>query len=192
MRENPEIRHLRRASRYVVPVAAGVLIAVFMIQSRGSGAVGGLFGPVMAVWFVTLAVVGIAHVIVKPGVVVALNPLYALAYIRHASGWTAFNVLGSVFLALTGGEALYADMGHFGRRASRINWFVLVMPALVLNYLGQGALVCAGVEQPGSAGQPDEAVGKSMCRRLIGCWPLPSWRWYLGSAAPIPLPTLMG
>jgi KUP system potassium uptake protein len=126
---------------YVVPVAAGVLIAVFAIQSRGSGAVGGLFGPVMAVWFVTLAVAGVAHVLVRPDVVVALNPLYAIAYIRQASGWTAFNVLGSVFLALTGGEALYADMGHFGRRAIRINWFALVMPALVLNYLGQGALV---------------------------------------------------
>ena len=126
---------------YVVPLAAGVLIAVFAIQSRGSGAVGGLFGPVMAVWFVTLGVAGIAHVLVRPGVVAALNPLYAIAYLRHASGWTAFNVLGSVFLALTGGEALYADMGHFGRRAIRINWFVLVMPALVLNYLGQGALV---------------------------------------------------
>ena len=126
---------------YVVPVAAGVLIAVFAIQSRGSGAVGELFGPVMAIWFMTLAVTGIAHVIVRPGVVAAPNPLYAIAYIRHGSGGTAFNVPGSVFLALTGGEALYADMGHFGRRAIRINWFVLVMPALVLNYLGQRALV---------------------------------------------------
>jgi KUP system potassium uptake protein len=102
---------------YVVPIAAGVLIAVFAIQSRGSGAVGGLFGPVMAVWFMVLALSGIAHIIARPGVVAALNPLYAVAYIRHASGWTAFNVLGSVFLALTGGEALYADMGHFGRIA---------------------------------------------------------------------------
>lgn len=133
---------------YVVPIAAGVLIAVFAIQSRGSGAVGGLFGPVMAVWFMVLAVTGIAHVFGRPGVVAALNPLYAVAYIRHASGWTAFNVLGSVFLALTGGEALYADMGHFGRRAIRINWFVLVMPALVLNYLGQGALVLSNPAAP--------------------------------------------
>jgi KUP system potassium uptake protein len=133
---------------YVVPVAAGVLIAVFAIQSRGSGVVGGLFGPVMAIWFMTLAVTGIAHVIARPGVVAALNPMYAIAYVRHGSGGTAFNVLGSVFLALTGGEALYADMGHFGRRAIRINWFVLVMPALVLNYLGQGALVLGDPAAP--------------------------------------------
>jgi KUP system potassium uptake protein len=126
---------------YVVPIAAGVLIAVFAIQCRGSGSVGKLFGPVMAVWFMTLAVTGIAHVLARPGVLTALNPLYAVAYIRHVGGWTAFNVLGSVFLALTGGEALYADMGHFGRRAIRMNWFALVMPALVLNYLGQGVLV---------------------------------------------------
>ena len=127
---------------FVVPVAAGVLVAVFAIQSRGSGAVGGLFGPVMAAWFVTLAVAGLVHVLGRPDVVAALNPLYALAYIRpwQTAGPT-FNVLGSVFLALTGGEALYADMGHFGRRAIRINWFAVVMPALMLNYLGQGALV---------------------------------------------------
>ena len=126
---------------FVVPVAAGVLLAVFAIQSRGSGSVGSLFGPVMVAWFVTLALAGFVHVLVRPGVVAALNPLYALAYIRHGNGWTTFNVLGSVFLALTGGEALYADMGHFGRRAIRINWFAVVMPALMLNYLGQGALV---------------------------------------------------
>jgi KUP system potassium uptake protein len=87
-------------------------------------------------------------VIARPGVVAALNPMYAIAYVRHGSGGTAFNVLGSVFLALTGGEALYADMGHFGRRAIRINWFVLVMPALVLNYLGQGALVLGDPAAP--------------------------------------------
>jgi len=81
---------------YVVPVAAGVLIAVFAIQSRGSGAVGGLFGPVMAIWFMTLAVTGVAHVIARPGVVAALNPLYATAYVHHGSGGIAFKVLGSV------------------------------------------------------------------------------------------------
>ena len=133
---------------YVVPIAAVVLIAVFAIQSRGSGAVGGLFGPVMAVWFVILAIAGFAHVLIRPRVLEALNPFYAIAYIQHASGWTAFNVLGSVFLALTGGEALYADMGHFGRRAIRINWFVIVLPALVLNYLGQGAIVLGDPTAP--------------------------------------------
>jgi KUP system potassium uptake protein len=129
---------------YVVPIAAVVLVCVFAIQSRGSGAVGGFFGPVMAVWFTTIALAGLFHLLGRPGVLAAINPLYAANYIGHANGWTAFNVLGSVFLALTGGEALYADMGHFGRSAIRIDWFALVMPALVLNYMGQGALVLGG------------------------------------------------
>ncbi len=136
---------------YVVPVAAGVLLGVFAIQSHGSGKVGALFGPVMAAWFAILAFAGLAHVIGRPGVLAALDPRYALAYVGHASGWVAFTVLGSVFLALTGGEALYADMGHFGRRAIRVDWFVLVMPALVLNYLGQGAVVLA---DPAAAANP--------------------------------------
>jgi KUP system potassium uptake protein len=136
---------------YVVPVAAGVLIAVFAIQSRGSGRVGRLFGPVMAAWFLMLGLAGIVHLAAKPGILVALNPRYALAYVAHADGWVAFTVLGSVFLALTGGEALYADMGHFGRRAIRVDWFSLVMPALVLNYFGQGALV---LSDPAAASDP--------------------------------------
>jgi KUP system potassium uptake protein len=136
---------------YVVPVAAVVLIALFVIQSRGSGRVGRLFGPVMAAWFVVLGFAGITHVLTRPGVLVSLDPRYALAYLGRADSWVAFTVLGSVFLALTGGEALYADMGHFGRRAIRIDWFALVMPALVLNYLGQGALVLA---DPSTAANP--------------------------------------
>src|SRR5436190_17752330 len=136
---------------YVVPVAAVVLIALFIIQSRGSGRVGRLFGPVMAAWFVVLGLAGITHVLTRPGVLVSLDPRYALAYLGRADSWVAFTVLGSVFLALTGGEALYADMGHFGRRAIRIDWFALVMPAPVLNYLGQGALVLA---HPSTAANP--------------------------------------
>ena len=130
---------------YVVPLAAAVLVVLFAIQSRGSGRVGRLFGPVMAAWFVVIGVAGITHVSTRPAVLTSLDPRYALAYLGHADSWVAFTVLGSVFLALTGGEALYADMGHFGRRAIRIDWFALVMPALVLNYLGQGALVLADV-----------------------------------------------
>ena len=136
---------------YLVPVAAVVLIALFIIQSRGSGRVGRLFGPVMAAWFVVLGLAGITHVLTRPEVLVSLDPRYALAYLGRADSWVAFTVLGSVFLALTGGEALYADMGHFGRRAIRIDWFALVMPALVLNYLGQGALVLA---DPSTAANP--------------------------------------
>jgi KUP system potassium uptake protein len=126
---------------YVVPIAAGVLVGLFAIQRRGSGKVAKLFGPVMVAWFVVLALTGIAHVINRPDVLAALDPRHAFAYIGHANGWIAFTVLASVFLALTGGEALYADMGHFGRRAIRVDWFLLVMPALALNYLGQGALI---------------------------------------------------
>ena len=136
---------------YVVPIAAIVLVGLFAIQSRGSGSVGALFGPVMAAWFLTLALAGLSHLLQRPGVLAALNPSYALAYAGHAGGTITFTVLGSVFLALTGGEALYADMGHFGRGAIRIDWFVLVLPALVLNYLGQGALVLA---EPAAAADP--------------------------------------
>jgi KUP system potassium uptake protein len=136
---------------YVVPIAAVILIGLFSIQSRGSGAVGFLFGPVMALWFVTLAVAGLVHLMHYPRVLLALGPNYALAYAGHVGAGTTFAVLGSVFLALTGGEALYADMGHFGRTAIRINWFAFVLPALVLVYLGQGALVLA---DPSSASNP--------------------------------------
>ncbi|MBV9860383.1 MAG: potassium transporter Kup [Alphaproteobacteria bacterium] len=128
---------------YVVPLSALVLVVLFAFQSRGSGGVGRLFGPVMLVWFGVLALVGLAQIAMRPGVLASLDPRYAAAYIGHANPWVAFAVLGSVFLALTGGEALYADMGHFGRHAIRIDWFALVMPALTLNYLGQGALVLA-------------------------------------------------
>src|SRR4051794_2478753 len=136
---------------YVVPIAAGVLLGLFAVQSHGSGKMGALFGPIMAAWFGVLALAGLAHVIGRPGVLAALDPRYAVSYVGHASGWVAFTVLGSVFLALTGGEALYADMGHFGRHAIRVDWFALVMPALVLNYLGQGALVLA---DPAAAANP--------------------------------------
>jgi KUP system potassium uptake protein len=136
---------------YVVPIAAVVLVCLFSIQSRGSGAVGFLFGPIMAVWFVTLAVVGLIHLLQYPRVLLALSPTYALTYAGHVGPGITFAVLGSVFLALTGGEALYADMGHFGRSAIRISWFAFVAPALVLVYLGQGALVLA---DPAAAENP--------------------------------------
>ena len=126
---------------YVVPLAAAILVGLFMIQSRGSASVGRFFGPIMAFWFVLLGAAGAWNLLKYPQVLAALNPTYAISFLAHADGWIAFTVLGSVFLALTGGEALYADMGHFGRKAIRIDWFLFVMPALVLNYFGQGALV---------------------------------------------------
>jgi KUP system potassium uptake protein len=131
---------------YVVPLAAAVLVGLFIIQSHGSTRVGRFFGPVMALWFILLAVLGLWNLLKYPQVLMALDPRYALAYLGHADAWIAFTVLGSVFLALTGGEALYADMGHFGRGAIRIDWFGFVMPALVLNYFGQGALIVANPE----------------------------------------------
>ena len=142
---SPAVEH------YIVPLAAGILIGLFAIQSRGSAKVGKLFGPIMVAWFAVLALAGLAQVVMRPGVLAALDPRYAIAYLTTGDGWIAFAVLGSAFLALTGGEALYADMGHFGRRAIRVNWFALVMPALVLNYLGQGALVLAN---PAAATDP--------------------------------------
>jgi KUP system potassium uptake protein len=136
---------------YVVPLAAAVLVGLFAIQSHGSASVGRFFGPVMALWFLLLGGAGAYSISTYPKVLAALNPSYAIAFLVYADGWIAFTVLGSVFLALTGGEALYADMGHFGRKAIRLDWFFLVMPALVLNYFGQGALVLG---DPAAAGNP--------------------------------------
>ena len=125
---------------YVVPITLLVLIGLFSIQSHGTELVGRLFGPVMVVWFLTLAGLGIAEIIDHPGILKALNPAYGAQFlISH--GWIAFIVLGSVVLAVTGGEALYADMGHFGKLPIQLAWFVLVLPALMLNYLGQAALL---------------------------------------------------
>ena len=128
-----------------------MLIGLFAIQSRGSGSVGFLFGPVMAVWFLTLAAFGLYHTLQYPRVLLAVDPRYALSFAGHAGSLITFAVLGSVFLALTGGEALYADMGHFGRMAIRVNWFAVVLPALFLVYLGQGALV---LSDPAAAANP--------------------------------------
>jgi KUP system potassium uptake protein len=125
---------------FVVPIAVGILTLLFLIQSRGTGRVGRLFGPVMCLWFLTLALLGLWHVAHHPSVLVALNPWYAAALINDL-GWKTFVALGAIVLAVTGGEALYADMGHFGRRPIRIAWFGLVLPALLLNYFGQGALL---------------------------------------------------
>ena len=136
---------------YVVPIAAAVLVGLFAIQSHGSASVGRLFGPVMLAWFAALALSGLVQVLGRPEVLAALDPRRALGFLLHHPGHGALAVLGSAFLALTGGEALYADMGHFGRRAIRIDWFIVVMPALVLNYLGQAALV---LEDPAAAANP--------------------------------------
>jgi KUP system potassium uptake protein len=125
---------------YVVPIAALVLLALFLVQSRGTASVGRVFGPVMLVWFATLGLLGLAQVVRNPGVLAALDPRYAAGLFQLA-GWQAFVALGAIVLAVTGAEALYADMGHFGPSPIRLAWFGLVLPGLVLNYFGQGALL---------------------------------------------------
>ena len=127
---------------YVVPVASGVLVGLFFIQRHGTGVVGVLFGPVCALWFLALGASGASQIAKNPAVLGALNPAHALGFVT-GHGFASFVVLGAVLLAITGAEALYADMGHFGARAVRIAWFGLVAPALVLNYFGQGALLMA-------------------------------------------------
>jgi KUP system potassium uptake protein len=127
---------------YIVPLTIGVLVGLFALQRRGSARIGKLFGPVMALWFGVLGIAGIVNVIGSPGVLAALDPRYAIGFLS-AHGWASVAALGFVFLAVTGAEALYADMGHFGRRAIRIDWFTFVLPCLLLSYFGQGALALA-------------------------------------------------
>jgi len=141
---SPAFEHL------VVPLSLLVLILLFAAQRFGTGSVGGVFGPVCAVWFAVLALLGIAEIVRHPQVLAALSPHYAIAFVLE-HGVKAFLVLGGVVLAITGGEALYADMGHFGRRPIAITWFCYVMPCLLLNYFGQGALLIsnpAAIENP--------------------------------------------
>lgn len=126
--------------RFVIPLTIITLIGLFAAQSRGTGKVGAIFGPVMVIWFVSLGLLGIHGVMQAPRVLYAFNPIYGLEFLIE-NGWHGFSILGAVFLAVTGAEALYADVGHFGARPIRIAWFAMVLPALFLNYLGQGALV---------------------------------------------------
>ena len=135
---------------YVVPIAVVILVALFVLQQYGTHRVGRLFGPVMVLWFLTIAVLGVVWIAREPSVLAAFNPAHAVTYFR-SHGLPGVAVLGAVFLAVTGGEALYADMGHFGKRPIRLAWFVLVLPALVLNYFGQGALL---LTNPSAAQQP--------------------------------------
>jgi KUP system potassium uptake protein len=125
---------------WVLPLACAILVGLFMAQRRGTGTVGRVFGPVMVVWFVVLVVLGLAHVLDHPSVVQAVNPINIVHFFAAEPG-KAFLALGSIFLVVTGGEALYADMGHFGRRSITLAWYGLVLPGLLLNYFGQAALL---------------------------------------------------
>jgi KUP system potassium uptake protein len=138
-------------SHYVVPLSITILVGLFLFQRRGTAGVGRVFGPVILVWFGTIAVLGVRGILMEPVVLQALSPIHAVRFFA-ANGLPGFTVLGAVFLVATGGEALYADLGHFGERAIQIDWFTLVGPALLLNYLGQGALLLAS--PPGTVRNP--------------------------------------
>src|SRR3954451_22296917 len=125
----------------VVPLTVVILIGLFLVQKKGAGFIGGIFGPVMLAWFAVLALLGIHGIVKSPGVLVAVSPFYAFDFLIHQNFHISFAILGAAFLAVTGGEAMYADMGHFGRVPIRLAWFAIALPALVLNYFGQAAVL---------------------------------------------------
>jgi len=135
---------------YVIPVTLTVLVALYSLQQKGTAGIGKFFGPIMMLWFAALATMGLINIAHYPAVLAAFNPLHGLYFMLH-HGWLAFVALGAVVLALTGAEALYADMGHFGKKPVRLAWFSVVFPALSLNYLGQGALL---MSTPAAASNP--------------------------------------
>ncbi|TAK52221.1 MAG: potassium transporter Kup, partial [Betaproteobacteria bacterium] len=145
---------------YVVPIAVGVVIALFAVQSKGTAVVGNFFGPICMLWFLSLGTIGVFGIAANPGVLAALHPANAFHFATHY-GWGSFIVLGAVLLAFTGAETLYADMGHFGKAPIRIAWFGLVFPALLLNYFGQGALLMVdprAIENPFYLAYPEWAL----------------------------------
>nr|WP_238232362.1 KUP/HAK/KT family potassium transporter [Methylobacterium thuringiense] len=128
-------------SRFVVPITLAILVGVFAVQRKGVAVIGQVFGPVMLVWFVVLALMGVGGIVHAPQILSAANPLKAVEFVTHAGWHVSFAMMGAAFLAVTGGEAMYADLGHFGASAIRKAWFCLVLPALVIHYFGQGALL---------------------------------------------------
>jgi KUP system potassium uptake protein len=137
-------------TKFVVPITIVILVGLFLIQRRGTGRIGSVFGPIMLIWFGTLAIMGISGIVRDPSVLAAVNPAHAFRFFVR-NGFHGFLVLGAVFLVATGGEALYADMGHFGERPIQVDWFFLVGPSLLLNYFGQGALL---VHNPEATSNP--------------------------------------
>src|SRR5215203_1930606 len=136
---------------YVVPITVVILIGLFSVQRMGTGWIGQIFGPFMLFWFVVLGLLGLGSIVKAPGVLAAINPYYAVSYVLSAGPVITLAVLAAVFLSVTGGEALYADMGHFGRFPIRAAWFTIVLPGLMLNYFGQGALL---LTEPGALKNP--------------------------------------
>lgn len=145
---------------YVVPITLAILVALFAVQFQGVARIGRIFGPVMLIWFAVLGLLGVGSIIQAPQILAGLNPLRAVDFLFHAGWGVSFAMLGAAFLAVTGGEAMYADLGHFGARPIRMAWFALVLPALVLNYFGQGALLLTepdAIENPFFRLAPDWA-----------------------------------
>jgi KUP system potassium uptake protein len=146
--------------RFVIPITLVILLCLFMVQKSGTSGIGKFFGPITLVWFACIAILGVVHISDRPSILLAINPIYALTFIWEQPGIT-FIILGAVVLCVTGGEALYADMGHFGKKPIRLAWFAVVMPALTLNYFGQGALLLdnpAAVKNPFFMMAPDWAL----------------------------------
>ena len=131
---------------YVIPITLAIITGLFMVQSRGTAKIGAVFGPIVGVWFVSIVLLGLRQILLEPGVLVAVNPIYAFHFLTGAHVREVLLVLGSVMLVVTGGEAMYADMGHFGRLPIRLSWFSIVYPALLVNYFGQGAYLLRGGE----------------------------------------------
>ena len=148
---------------FVIPIAVGILIALFAVQKRGTGAVGKVFGPIMLVWFAVLGVLGVTNMVDDLSVLAALNPLKGLDYL-FSNGLAGFLSLGSIFLVVTGGEALYADMGHFGRSPIRVGWFTVALPCLMLNYFGQSALL---INNPEAIENPFFLMGPEWARPFL-------------------------
>ena len=147
----------RRLDRAVVPLTVVILAILFLIQRNGTSFIGGIFGPVMLVWFIVAGALGDRGIVESPAVLAALNPLAAITYLWHA-GPLALVVIGGAFLAVTGGEAFYADMGHFGPLPIRVAWFGVALPALTLNYFGQGGLLLAEPNSPDVLDSPFYAL----------------------------------
>ena len=143
---------------YVLPLALLILVCLFPLQSRGTAKVGRVFGPIISIWFLVMGVLGVSSILSHPGILAAVNPVYAVRFFLR-NGMLGFGILGSVFLAMTGAEVMYADLGHFGRSPIRRSWFFLVYPALILNYLGQGAFL---LEHP--------EMGENLFYRLAPSW----------------------
>ncbi|MHB1138130.1 MAG: potassium transporter Kup, partial [Microthrixaceae bacterium] len=148
---------------YVLPIAVAILVGLFAVQKRGTGAVGKVFGPIMIVWFLTIGVLGLVKTVGNLDVLTAVNPVHGLQYLfgNGIDGWLS---LGSIFLVVTGGEALYADMGHFGRAPIRMGWFTLALPCLMLNYFGQSALL---VDDPAAIESPFYLLGPEWARPML-------------------------